>query len=82
MKKLENLKVNDFFYKYFNDQFKDESILEFVDDNMYLYVFENIIRYDNEKNQKISYDKFTYNLSKLVILQFKKEVEQLNKQNK
>lgn len=62
--KIRNKKTDNFFYKYFNDNEKDEKFIESLDDNIYIEVDYQIKEY--AQIGEIDYNQFTYILSKKI----------------
>lgn len=62
--KIRNTATDNFFYKYFNDNVKNESFIEEINDLLYIEVNEQIKEF-SEKG-KIDYNTFTFILSKKI----------------
>lgn len=60
--RINHQQVNNFFYKYYNNNIEDETILDNVSNTLYLYCVTKIQQYNANKNKKTNYDQFTFAL--------------------
>ena len=69
--------TNTFFYKYYNNTIEDPEIFQFITDELYMFVMQQINKYKASKQNKLNYDQYTYWLFNKINKDYPDEVTNL-----
>lgn len=73
---MNNKIVNNFFFNYYNNSIQDETLLELIPIELYMYVNQEIANYNNNKDKaKINFNQFQFDLFNHLNLDYTSQLE-------